>query len=662
MAFVGLAGGTVLQAVPAAAGPAPDPLKAAAEQAAQGCDPIDPAACLVPFPNDVYTVRDTHTDTGRRVAFKPGAMPRNILGKGIDPAEFNRNDGFSPGTPILVQLPGIDPAKTGIAPSTDIGGSLRADAPVVLVNAKTRQRQPYYAELDAQDPQHRTLIIRPAQRLDEGTRYLVALRNAKTATGAVIAPGAAFTALSKKTAPADKRLKPRWTALHATLNDLGKAGVGTRGLNLAWDFTTSSTRSLTGRALAMRDTAFDRLGKKAPKVLITSVKDKTEADDPKIARTVTGLIEVPSFLNPAGTELTYAKADPGPYDKPVAPTWRTYHAPFECNIPRVALKEKVAPVLYGHGLFGDYTVIDSDATKSLSNDNGLMMCATNWMGISGPDKPYLALLADLSNFRLIPDRMQQSYLNTLFLGRWLIHPQGAAAQNAFKVGDSSVLNPKAKLTYSGVSHGGIQGGALTALAQDFTTAVLSVPGMGFSTLLNRSSAFSSVQQVIDLPYPNKADQQIGFGLMQMLWDRGEANGYVAHLIKNPLPRTPVHRVLLHEAFGDDAVSNVTTENEARSLGIPVRQPALSAGRSNDVTPFWGIKGRSAFPYTGSMLVMWDSGAPVVPPNNLPPAPPKSPHDSTVRSELARMQTAHFLKTGGEVIDVCGGGPCVIPIG
>ncbi|MFI0453607.1 hypothetical protein [Actinomadura sp. 6N118] len=669
VAFTGLALGAVAQAVPAAA--AADPLKVAAEQAARGCDPIAPAACLVPFPNDVYTVRDSRSDTGRRVNLKATAMPKNVFGKGIDPTEFNRNDGFSPGSPILVQVPGLDPAKTlnplktGVAPSTDIARSLRADAPVVLVNARTGQRQPYWAEVDAQDPRHRTLIIRPAIRLNEGTRYLVALRNVRGANGLPVQPSAAFKALSRTTAPKDKRLKPRWAALQTTLKDLRRRGVGAQGLNLAWDFTTSSTRSLTGRALAMRDSSFARLSAKAPKVRLTSVKELTEQDDPRIARRVNGLIEVPSFLDPTGTRLDYGKAKPGLYDKPVAPTWRTYHAPFQCNIPRTAVtgKQKLDPVLYGHGLFGDYSTIDAAAVKTFSGDHGLMLCATNWMGISGPDRPYLAMLADLSNFRLIPDRMQQSYLNTLFLGRWMIHPQGAAASAAFRSADgASVLSPAAKLTYAGASHGGIQGAAVTALAQDFTTSVLSVPGMGFSTLLNRSASFKSVQEVIDIPYPDKAEQQIGFGLMQMLWDRGEANGYVAHVIRDPLPGTPAHTVLLHEAFGDDSVSNVTTEVMARTLGVPVKQPALRPGRSNDVTPFWGIRAIPAFPYNGSALVMWDSGTPAPPPGNIPPTPPNSPHDSTVRSELARAQAAHFLKSAGQVIDVCGGGPCVIPNG
>ena len=38
--------------------------------------------------------------------------------------------------------------------------------------------------------------------------------------------------------------------------------------------------------------------------------------------------------------------------------------------------------------------------------------------------------------------------------------------------------------------------------------------------------------------------RMGLGLIQMLWDRGETNGYAAHIASNPLPNTPAKRVLI----------------------------------------------------------------------------------------------------------------------
>jgi hypothetical protein len=108
------------------------------------CDPIDPRACLLPFPNDHFTVADPSRPTGRLVHFAAASMPANAAGTHIDPTEWNRNDGFSPGSALLVHVPGIDLGRTGAAPITDIGRSLRRDAPIVIVDAATGERHPYF--------------------------------------------------------------------------------------------------------------------------------------------------------------------------------------------------------------------------------------------------------------------------------------------------------------------------------------------------------------------------------------------------------------------------------------------------------------------------------------------------------------------------------------
>ena len=77
-----------------------------------------PGSCLFPFPNDHFTVADPTTDTGRRVNLSVLAMPQNVAGKPIDPTEWNRNDGFSPGAMILTHVPGLD-LEASNAPTID---------------------------------------------------------------------------------------------------------------------------------------------------------------------------------------------------------------------------------------------------------------------------------------------------------------------------------------------------------------------------------------------------------------------------------------------------------------------------------------------------------------------------------------------------------------
>src|SRR4051812_46116259 len=51
------------------------------------CDRFDPAVCLQPFPNNLFTKPSAKTDTGLRVAFNLTSMPRNVAGKPIQPGQ-----------------------------------------------------------------------------------------------------------------------------------------------------------------------------------------------------------------------------------------------------------------------------------------------------------------------------------------------------------------------------------------------------------------------------------------------------------------------------------------------------------------------------------------------------------------------------------------------
>ena len=623
------------------------------------CDVVDPAACLLPFPNDYFTVADAGKATGIRINFDRSAMPRNVLGTAINPAEWNRNDGFSPGSMLLTHVPGLDLARTGAAAVTDIGRSLAPDAPIVLVNTRTGQRHPYWAELDANDPQHRALIIRPARNLDEATRYVVALRGMRDAAGNPIAPNPTFAALMQPSPPSDPALQRRWQYAQRALSSLQAAGVDTAGLYLAWDFTVASRRNLTERVLHMRDESFRQLGSRAPLFTVDSVTDYTAEQDALIARQVKGTVVVPSYLNtPLGLPGSRLNLDSSGIPRRLLGNVQL--AKFVCNIPRTASAATPArPVLYGHGLLGDPSEIDSGALKQYMAESNTMLCATPWIGMATEDVPnVLVALADMSLFPSIPDRSQQGFLDFLFLGRAAVHPSGFTAKPAFRdaAGAPLVATTPGSLGYLGNSQGGILGGALTAIAQDFTRSVLGVPAMNYSTLLNRSVDFDQFRTVFDVSYADRLDQQIVFALMQMVWDRGEANGYAHHLTTDPLPGTPQHRVLLIEALGDHQVANVATEVEARTIGALVRQPAVAPGRSLDVEPFWGIPAVPSYPFPGSVLVMVDSGQPLPPPTNLPPREGSDPHSHPRNSPAIRTMTAHFLGTG-EVIDTCGGVPC-----
>src|SRR4029453_16503042 len=113
-------------------------------------------------------------------------------------------------------------------------------------------------------------------------------------------------------------------------------------------------------------------------------------------------------------------------------------------------------------------------------------------GRAQDDVPYdITALQDANKFPPVVDRLQQGVLNTLLLGRLLSNPSGFASNAAFRQNGNALLDPS-PLDYDGNSQGGIMGGITTAVAPDYTRAVLGVTGMDYGgILLQRSTDFTA---------------------------------------------------------------------------------------------------------------------------------------------------------------------------
>ena len=250
-------------------------------------------------------------------------MPRNRLGKPVSAAPYNWSDGFSPGNMIVTKVPGLDTpeafARTGAVPITDIERSFDEDQPIVVINARTLERQLIWSELDANpaDPRDVTLIVRPAVNFDEGERYIVALRNLKRrarATSSMPSPPSARCATASRTRRS-RRAAPISSSCSARS---AGAGIEREELYLAWDFTVASREGLSGRALQIRNEAFAELGDTNLADLVPEgaepqfipnpdlpdgVPDEAEADgrrDLGDSIRISGNVRVPCFLNAPG--------------------------------------------------------------------------------------------------------------------------------------------------------------------------------------------------------------------------------------------------------------------------------------------------------------------------------------------------------------------------
>ena len=723
--------------------------------------PLHSGACLQPWPNDFFTRRDRSTDTGRRVNLKKLAMPRNqpagipVPVKPVSPAEHNLNDGFSPGNMIVVKVRGLTTPEafeqTGAVSIDDPGAYADPAQPVVVINAETGERHPVWAEVDANPPMpaNRNLLIRPLVNFEEGTRYVVALRDMRNGDGELIRPTNAFRVYRDNLRTGRKPIEKRRPHMESLFETLGEAGISRSNLYLAWDFTVASERNLSERMLHIRDRSFAELGDtnlangvvegRAPRVSFNGPglnfdpcgsDGCQEGEDARIARQVRGTVQVPCWMNllclPLGNSFNNLGDRNGIPDRN-----GSVDVDFICRMPRESLDGPIAtgakPSLYGHGLLGSMEEVRGGAggnVDEMAFEQQFVFCATDWYGFASQNLPnILLILQDLSLFPMLADGSQQGFLNFLFLGRAMIHPDGFANRPPFQApdGDDPGTEPDPvmstdELFYDGNSQGGILGGALTAVAPDFRQAALGVPGMNYSTLLRRSVDFepysegefaSEICGLFPAPldgicgqlpentplglydnYPNQFERPIVLSLMQMLWDRGDANGYAHHMTDDPLPNTPPHQVLLQAAFGDHQVANVTAEVEARTIGAGVYQPALDPTdtdpQSVDPGPnqrhweadgseqIFGLPSITSFPYDGSALVYWDGGplgfddpfdsdtandGTATPADaNVPPRPEDGygadPHSYPRNDPKARAQKGAFLSPDGLLRNPC----------
>ena len=620
---------------------------APAQAAPRGCDPIDPSHCLLPWPND-------HFRDGGRLALRDSMMPRNREGRPIRAADYNRSNGFSPGQMIVTHVPRLDLKRSGAVPVNNMARSYAKNAPIVVIDARTGKRQLIWAELDSQatNPRRRALLVHPGANWREGRRYIVALRNLRDSSGRELQARRAFRRIRDGDAGGRR--------YDDIFRRLARAGIRRRDLYLAWDFTVATKQNLSQRLLHIRNRAFAELGDRdlgdlkvegaAPQFSVDAVAQMT----PDVKR-VDGTFTVPCFLNkpgcPPGARFKLGRRQlierlPG----------NVQVERFICLVPNAARDAR--PLIFGHGLLGGAEAVLELAP--LAGAGNFVACATDWSGMSAEDVPnVLDLSEDLSRFPTLADRNQQGFLNFMFLGRLLVHPQGFDADAAF----GGAIDTR-RLFYAGGSQGGILGGALTAVAPDFERSALIVPAMNFSLLLARSTQFGRFAEVLYPSYPDQIERSLINSMIQILWDRGEANGYAWHMTRDPYPGTPLHTVVLHEAFGDHQVANVATEVEARVIGARLRTPALDSGRSLDRRPFYRIPRIKRLPYSGNALVVYDIGplrgdlgTPPAPLTNSPPELGVDPHSLTGFSPPAAAQFSEFLKIGGTFVDTCAGKPC-----
>jgi hypothetical protein len=276
-------------------------------------------------------------------------------------------------------------------------------------------------------------------------------------------------------------------------------------------------------------------------------------------------------------------------------------------------------------------------------------------------------LNNMSTFSTQTDHMLQGLINVQFLGRLINASAGFASDPHFRDSSGHQLFVSNDCHFMGYSQGGIMGGAASALSTEWSRVILGVPGMNYGgLLLNRSVDWNEFSSIFDPAYPDAVDQQLVLQFAQMLWDRGENEGYVAHITSHPYPGISSKQVFLIENYGDHQVTNQAGDMLARSIGAknhqPAYNPSFQGGTPRADAPVvaqWGLSPLDQTKPAQAGVVLWDYGTPTPPTVNHAPdgaAYGQDPHGFGRGNTYLMTQITTFLSTG-VIPNLCGNEAC-----
>lgn len=633
------------------------------------CDPLAPGYCGFPYPNDYWSVQDSATDSGRRLALPPDIMPANKDGVASTPDAFNEMDGFSPGIAAMTHMPGA--TVSGLATPDTITSSLAPDSPTVILNATTGERIPHWVDVDeyvvqsklrgdageaqpgfaidrdiAELRQEQAIMLRPAVRLEDATRYIVAIRQVMDANGNVLPASAGFAALRDLQPSDNDIIRARRAHFEDIFETLRAAGVPRENLQIAWDFTTSSRENNTAAMVHIRDDALARY----PDGVAYTVALRNEGLADGMACRLEVTFDMPLYMTQGETGgLLNLGADGLPQQN------GTYPYAAALIIPMSAQTDAAPLVAFGHGQLGAKEQVLG--MQPLSVTENLALFGLDWKGFSSDDTvTVIGALGggDLSQFRVVPERMHQGFLNFLMAMRTLsVEANGGPAtllnQTLDRDCGGAALDGDRRY-YFGGSQGGILGASLMALTTDIERGLLAVPGQSYNLLLNRSVNFDPFAATLYALYDwNALHMQMNLALVQGLWDRAEPTGYSKYIRENTLPGTPSHEVLIQVSKADHQVTNLGAHIMARTIsGVVHLAPTI-----RDVFGLDVVSGA----HTGSGMIEIDFGNLAPPPTNIPhwDDDTRDPHGRATELRSIGAVLSRFYAKG--IVENTCNGPC-----
>ncbi len=578
------------------------------------------------YPDDYFTVEDSSTRTGLRVAMVPGVdlvLDPNIADYANCFEDLSTLDGFGTTGGVALRFNGpIDELTLPVGGD----GSGRATASVVLVDLDSDP--PDFVDFEwkivAEDngDDSITLVLLPVGSLLPQTRYGVAVTNGlRDVDGLCISPSYNMKRVitGQHEDPRFARLSDRMSDFVQTLTSAGTI-AGPADLTAAVVFTTQSTYDTSMEiARQIRDATY-------------GYRSVGPCVDHALYRLCEGEVDVDDF-----------RVDGRGIDDDQPAPQRRYTLSVTTWLPTSG-SGPYATMLFGHGLGGDryqaarlaeyaaplgVATVAIDALKhgehpDQPESSEQLFSLLEFFGISVDFNPPLDGIALRDNFR------QSTYDRLQLLE--------ALRPGVDVDGDGLTDINHDQLGYLGVSLGGLMAAEFLALAPEVGVALIMVPGAEVGGIIEHGDMMSIL---VDIMRGTAADGQVArfFPMLQGIIDRGDPGAYTRHVVLQRLPgfdsATP--QVLMQMVLDDEIVPNVSNIAFAQGLGVPHVGDVL--------LPMAGVANEATLPTADNVASGVTAGVfqfDVVPDGN--GGLQTATHDNVADSEVGLDQSMHFLQT------------------
>ena len=690
------------------------------------CDPLDSTECALPFPSSYHLREDTTTASGYRVNVKPETFAplKGLFGDTSMSVDFlNKMDGFSTMGPLLFYMEGMKESHdaylqavqenpslktesgiTHLRGNEELGLSITRYSTTLLLDVDDNILVPHSAEIDYLDSDRPLVMVFPASPLRHNGHYALAVVNATDIQGNPLpaTPGMIELFEQKESSRyhlyTETILPALTSAVRKQANysgqDWGKvSGVRSGdlgGLQLLFDFRTASSESQLGSVKAVRDAALAHVNTNwsweddTHVRVVRSIEGSCEDPVYPVARTLHIEMDVPWFMESHGAGSRGALLDQPVVKKGIpngiGKAKCVIYVP--CSLKQAALggsgetdvQSLRAVMEYGHGLFGSKAEAGDPYVIRMAHDNGYIVVAMDWRGMSKYDLPLIArtMISEPSLFESVRDNLIQGYANKFVLQHFVHNGMLEKEWLQFQAPDASAVTIPRQIdtdekqqnqtfdlidneipsVYWGLSQGGILGAGYVGLCAQLgfiARAGFNVPGAGFAFVLSRSAAFAGYNLALLTNFQNSRHVRIFLSLSQMMWDSVEGAGVLALPIEGPLPP-----MLIQTGLGDNVVPAVTAERLARAVGAHT----LPSQPKKDI---FGIPEDSNADAGGAILqeILYQEDYANLPANNGMKAHHNWVHDVARLDPAFQIQMAEFFNTG-KVIDPCGddGSECI----